>query len=277
MLKSISVWALPDNEARTAESLFNEVAEHGFGAVELAIGLKGLVTPQSTEADCRKLVETARAHGLQVSSLASGLGWQFPLSADDESVRRKGVQMVDRSLQAAAWLGVEALLVVPGFLAPLGGDSRVHVPYDVALDRIRDGIGQLVPTAEKVGVTLGIENVWNRVLLSPLEMRDFIDGFNSGRVGSYLDVGNMILFGYAEDWVRILGKRVCSVHFKDFKRSVGTLDGFCDLLEGDVNYPAVMAELRRIGYDGPCVAEFFGLDGAALDKLSGAMDKILAM
>ena len=277
MLKSVSAWALRDNESRPAESLFSEVRQHGFGAIELAIGQKGLVTPESTQADCRKLVKTARAHGLEVSSLASGLGWQFPLSADDAAVRSKGVQMVERSLQAAAWLGVKALLVVPGYLAPLGGDPRVHVPYEVALDRIRDGIRQLVPTAERVGVTLGIENVWNRVLLSPLEMRDFIDSFGSERVGSYLDVGNMILFGYAEDWVRILGPRICCVHFKDFKRSVGTLDGFCDLLEGDVNYPAVMAELRRLDYDGPCVGEFFGLDGAALDKLSGAMDKVLAM
>jgi L-ribulose-5-phosphate 3-epimerase len=277
MLKSISVWALPDNETRTAESLFTQAGEHGFGAIELAIGLKGLVTPQSTEADCRRLVQTAADCGLTVSSLASGLGWQFPLSADAESVRDRGVEMVERSLRAASWLGVEALLVVPGYLAPLGGESRAHVPYDVALERIRQGIGRLVPVAEEVGVTLGIENVWNRILLSPLEMRDFIDSFESDRVGSYLDVGNMILFGYAEDWVRILGERICCVHFKDFGRSVGTLKGFCDLLEGDVNYPAVMEELRRAGYDGPCVAEFFGLDGSALDKLSGAMDKILAM
>ena len=277
MLKSVSAWALRDNETRPAESLFSEAREHGFNAIELAIGLKGLVTPQSTQADCRKLVKAAREHGLEVSSLASGLGWQFPLSADAAATRTQGVQMVDRSLQVAAWLGVKALLVVPGNLATSSGDSRAHVPYDVALDRIRDGIRQLVPAAERVGVTIGIENVWNRILLSPLEMRDFIDGFGSERVGCYLDVGNMILFGYAEDWVRILGKRICSVHFKDFKRSVGAMAGFCDLLEGDVNFPAVMAELRRLGYDGPCVGEFFGLDGPALDKLSQAMDRILAM
>lgn len=94
MLKSISVWALPDNGGRTAESLFSDAREHGFDAIELAIGLKGLVTPESTETDCRRLVEVAAAHGLKVSSLASGLGWQFPLSADDESVRAKGIKMV---------------------------------------------------------------------------------------------------------------------------------------------------------------------------------------
>lgn len=277
MLKSVSVWSLKDNETRPADSLFAEARQHGFDAVEPAIGLKGLVTPESTEEDCKALLETAAAEGVQVSSLASGLGWQFPMSADDPEVRAKGVEMVRKSLHAASWLGVKAVLVVPGMLAPLGGDLLEHVPYDVACERIKEGIAQLVPTAEETGSIIGVENVWNRVLLSPLEMRDFIDGFGSDGVGCYLDVGNMILFGYAEDWIRILGPRVCSVHFKDFKRSVGTLDGFCDLLEGDVNYPAVMEALREVGYDGPCVAEFFGLEAAALDKLSAAMDQILAM
>lgn len=277
MLKSVSVWSLKDNETRPADSLFAEARQHGFDAVEPAIGLKGLVTPESTEEDCKALLEAAAAEGVQVSSLASGLGWQFPMSADDPEVRAKGVEMVRKSLQAASWLGVKAVLVVPGMLAPLGGDALEHVPYDVAYERIREGIAQLVPTAEETGSIIGVENVWNRVLLSPLEMRDFIDGFGSDGVGCYLDVGNMILFGYAEDWIRILGPRVCSVHFKDFKRSVGTLDGFCDLLEGDVNYPAVMEALREVGYDGPCVAEFFALEAAALDKLSAAMDQILAM
>lgn len=278
MLKSLSVWCLKDNDTRPADSLFAEVREHGFEAVELAIGLKGLVTPDSTEADCKALLETAAAEGIQVSSLASGLGWQFPMSADDPDVRRKGVELVGQSLHAASWLGVRPVLVVPGMLAAIGSESEEHVPYDVACDRMREGIAQLVSTAEDVGVVLGIENVWNRVLLSPLEMRDFIDGFGSDAIGCYLDVGNMILFGYAEDWVRILGARVCSVHFKDFKRAAGgDLGGFCDLLEGDVNYPAVMAALRELNYDGPCVAEFFQLDSAALDKLSKAMDRILAM
>jgi len=277
MLKSISVWALKDSDSRPADSVFAEARDQGFQGIELAVGLKGLVTPESTQADCRRLIKGAAAHSLKISSLASGLGWQFPLSADDPEVRRKGVELIGKSLQAASWLGVKALLVVPGMLAPISAESGEHVPYDVACERMKEGIAGLAPTAEKLGVVLGIENVWNRVLLSPLEMRDFIDSFGSRAVGSYLDVGNMILFGYAEDWVRILGRRVCCVHFKDFRRSAGTLKGFCDLLEGDVNYPAVMKALREAGYDGPCVAEFFGLEPAALQKLSRSMDKILAM
>jgi len=277
MLKGLSVWALQKHESRTAEELFDEVREHGFEGIEPAIGEAGLLTPESTEDDCRAVLQAAANAGLTLTSLASGLGWQYPMTAGDESVRERGVELVKHSLHVASWLGVDALLVVPGTLAPLDEETDEHVPYDVAMDRIRIGITRCIPTAEEVGVTLGIENVWNRLLLSPVEMRDFIDSFDCPRVGSYLDVGNMILFGYAEDWIRILRERICAVHFKDFKRSVGTLQGFCDLLEGDVNYPAVMEALRDVGYDGSAVAEFFGLDAEALEKLSKAMDGILAM
>jgi hexulose-6-phosphate isomerase len=277
MLKSVSVWALKDNAERPAEELFAEAREHGFDGVEPAVGTEGLVTPETTAEDCQALLQTAREEGVVVSSLASGLGWEFPLTADEAEVRQRGIELVRRSLRAASWLGVEALLVVPGTLAPWTETSGKHVAYDVAFDRMQAGIAELVPTAEEVGVAIAIENVWNKLLLSPLEMREFIDGFRSDAVGAYLDVGNVIAFGYAEDWIRILGPRVRSVHFKDFKRSVGTSAGFCDLLEGDVSFPAVMEALRAIGYDGPCVAEFFQLDTEGLDRLSTAMDEILAM
>ncbi len=277
MLKSISVWALKDNDSRPADSLLREAREHGFDGLELAVGMKGLLTPESTEEDCGRLVDAAAAEGVQISSLASGLGWQFPMTAEAPDVRARGVEIVGKSLRIASWLGVNALLVVPGKLAPLEGESVDHIPYDVAWERMTEGVRSLVSVAEETGVTIGIENVWNQVLLSPLEMRYFVESFKSEAVGAYLDVGNMIAFGYAEDWVRILGQRICGVHFKDFKREVKTSAGFCDLLEGDVNFPAVMKELRDAGYDGPCVAEFFQLDAAGLDKLSKAMDRILAM
>ena len=134
----------------------------------------------------------------------------------------------------------------------------------------------LAPFAEELGVTLGVENVWNKFLLSPLEMRDFLDKIGSPRVKSYFDVGNVVATGYPEQWIRILGERIARVHFKDFQRDVATLDGFCDLLEGDADYAAVMRELRAVGYDGPVAAEFFDVEDD-LPKIAAAMDRILAL
>ena len=276
MLKSISVWAFKDQDKRPADSLFSEAKELGFEGIELAVGTEGLVKPDSNEPHCAELVRAAEQHGLKISSLASGMGWQFPLSDPDPEVRNKGKDILGKSLQIARWLGVDCVLLVPGLVSSLTEEGPEHVPYDVAYENMKAGIAELVPTAEQTRVVIGVENVWNRILLSPLEMMDFIDSFGSRWVGAYLDVGNMIVTGYAEDWVRILGRRIGCVHFKDYKRKVGTLDGFCDLLEGDVNYPEVMKALREVGYDGPCVAEFFGLESEGLRKVSEAMDKILA-
>jgi len=277
MLKSISVWALKDNTARPARELFEEAKRTGFEGIELAVGAEGFLTPESTEDECAELLRTAESEGIRISSLASGLGWQFPLSSDDAAVRNRGVEILEASARIGGWLNVGCLLVIPGQVSPLGAAGPEHVPYDVAYRRMQEGVSKAIPAAQAAGVALGIENVWNKVLLTPLEMRDFIDSFQSEWVRAYLDVGNMIVTGYAEDWVRILASRIASVHFKDFKRSVGTLEGFCDLLEGDCNYPAVTAALREVGYEGPCVAEFFDLGEAGLKKVSQAVDKILAM
>ncbi len=277
MLKAISMWALRDNEKRPARSLFAEAKEHGFQGIELTMGTAGIVTPQTGESEAAQIRKAAQQEGIAISSLASGLGWQHPLSSEDPQVRNGGIEIQKAALRIGGWLGVDCLLLVPGMVSGFDARGPEHVPYDVAIENMRASITRLIPAAEKARVKIGVENVWNKVLLSPLEMRDFIDAFRSPWVVSYLDVGNMIVTGYAEDWVKILGKRISCVHFKDFKREVGTLAGFCDLLEGDVNYPAVMKGLRAVGYNGPCVAEFFGIDSAALRKVSGAMDRIFTM
>jgi hexulose-6-phosphate isomerase len=127
--------------------------------------------------------------------------------------------------------------------------------YQTVWDRATEGVRSALGTAEECKVSIGIENVWNKFLLSPLEMRGFIDQFDSPWVGSYFDVGNVIAFGYPDQWIRILGSRIKAVHVKDFRRAVGTAEGFVDLCEGDVPWPAVMAALRDVGYAGPLTAE----------------------
>ncbi len=109
--------------------------------------------------------------------------------------------------------------------------------------------------AERYRVTIGIENVWNKFLLSPLEMRDFVDKIGSRYVGCYFDVGNVLLTGYPEQWIRILGERIKRVHLKDFKISIGNINGFCNLLEGDANWKEVIKALKEIKYDSYLTAE----------------------
>lgn len=278
MKKAISIWALQGHEDRPAAELFREARDAGFDGIEPAVGAKGLLTPESTREDCRRLLDVAAQTGIQITSVASGLGWTYSLSADDPGTRLKGIGVYRGALRVTGWLGVEALLVVPGRVHATFCDAPgVHVPYDVCWKRATSSIRSLVPAADRARATLCVENVWNMFLLSPLEMKTFIEQFGSRRVGCYFDTGNAVATGFPEDWVRLLGRRIRSVHFKDFKRSVGTLDGFCDLLDGDVDFAAVMAELRAVRYEGPCVAEFFNLSKPRLRKLSKRMDRILSL
>lgn len=251
-----------------------QARELGFDAIELCIGSQGVLTHETTEAQCDRIVAKAKELGIEIAGVASGESWGSSPSDDDPAVRTWIVDFTKKALQVTKWLGTDAYLFVPGAVDVFFLGNSPVVPYDVCYDRARDVVSQLVPVAENLGVTLAIENVWNKFLLSPLEMRDFIDSFRSTAVGSYFDVGNVLLTGYPDQWIRILGKRITRVHVKDFKTSVGTAEGFVDLLEGDVDFEAVKAALHEIGYDGYVTAEMLPYQPGRPEKTAAAMKTI---
>lgn len=244
MKAAINQWAFPgDMPTMKAISLAKEI---GFEAFEFCVGAQGL---DATESDIGAIRRHAAELHIELTSIGCGLGWDYSLTSPDPSVRERGKDAVARVLQIAQWLGVDSVLTVPGNVTP-------EVDYDVAIERALACIQDLVPVAERLQVCIAIENVWNKFLLSPVEMRDFIDQFQSDYVGAYFDIGNIVLYGYPEQWIRILGKRIRMVHAKDFRASTGTMDGFVMLMEGNVNWPAVMAAFREVGYDRALVAEY---------------------
>lgn len=255
MKAGASVWCFPNDWS--LQRIFRFAKEAGFDGVELALAEEGEVNLNSTYEEMQSLKKMADECGIELYSVASGLYWSYSLTSNDEAVRNKAKSIVKKQLDVASWVGCDTILVVPGLVGADTSPSGGMVEYDTAYDRALDAINELKDYAEKTGVVIGIENVWNKFLLSPLEFRDFIDKAQSKYVGAYFDVGNVIYSGYAEQWIKILGNRIKKLHFKDYRASVGTLSGFVDLLSGDVNYPAVMAELKKIGYDGWATAEVF--------------------
>lgn len=253
MTKGISRWSIPADIP--LEDAMRRAKDAGFEGLELSFDASGDLDFNTTQAQAEHVRSLADRVGIRIAGLATGIHWENPLTSADPAKRATGIAAVDKMLDIAMWIGVDAILVVPGavdvFFLP---DAEV-VPYDVAWQRSREAIGGLVKKAEANKVAIGLENVWNKFLLSPLEMRDFIDGFGSRYVGSWFDAGNVLNTGYPEHWIPILGERIKRVHVKDFKRAVGNANGFCDLGEGDVNWPAVMAALKAIGYDGWVTAE----------------------
>lgn len=167
----------------------------------------------------------------------------------------KAFDIAKKQLESAAALGVDTILIVPGAVGVDFIPNAPVVPYDRAYDNALAFFSKLAKEAEALKVSVGIENVWNKFLLSPLEMRGFIDAVGSDYVGSYFDVGNVVYSGYPEHWISILNKLIKKVHFKDYRRQAGGLHGFVDLLAGDVDYPVVIEALNAIGYNDYVTAE----------------------
>ena len=248
MKASISPWSFPGGLVGLTDyaAAARQAKAAGFAGIEVALSPQGAVTPETKDADLAKVAQSIRDAGIEVAGLATGMLWEAPLTHPDAKIRDRGRELVRRMIGAAPVLGTNAILVVPGAVDVFFLPDAPVVDYRDAWSRASEAISSLVPEAQAAGVRLGIENVWNRFLLSPLEMCQFVDQFKSKAVGAYFDVGNVMLLGYPEQWVRALGDRIIRVHFKDFKRSVGTAGGFVDILSGDVNWPEVVKALREV-------------------------------
>jgi len=282
MKKGINYWSFPqqlaDGSKMSLRDCMQLARKAGFEGIELTLAVQGELTLNSSGEDVRRILQMAKDVGIELSSLATGLLWEYPLTSSDEKIRSKSRDIVKKMLELASYLEVDTILVVPGAVDIFFDPSTEVIPYDIAYKRSLEALRGCAETAEKYRVNIGVENVWNKFLLSPLEMRDFINEIGGDYVGSYFDVGNVLLTGYPEQWIRILGKRIKKVHVKDFKLSVGNVGGFCDLLEGDVNWPEIVRALKEVGYDDYITAElssYRSYPEALIYNTSKSMDFIL--
>ncbi len=253
MKKSISIWSFYIKG--TLEDKLVLAKEAGFEGFEIDLSEDGPVHLKSSRDDLIAIRRLVEKNGLKLSGLATGLYWGSNAASDNEETLQRAAAILNRQIETAQHLGLDAILVVPGSVGVDFIPGCEVVPYERAYLRATEFIRQALPHAERCGVRIGIENVWNKFLLSPLEMRAFIDQFGSEWVGAYFDVGNALATGYPEHWIEILGRRIIRVHFKDYRRAVGSVDGFCDLLSGDVDWPKVMQALKAISYEGWITAE----------------------
>lgn len=277
MKKGISIWSFPPLSLKESFTLAKKA---GFEGVEVALDENaGEINLTTTGCQLQEIKRQAQDTGIELYSVACGLYWSYWLCSDNAAEQSKAKDIVKKQLDTAAALGCQSVLVIPGCVnADFAAPGRV-MDYLDAYERSMEALQELKSYAESCKVEIGLENVWNKFLLSPLEMRDFIDKLDSPYVGSYLDIGNVVSNGYPEQWVKILGSRIKKVHFKDYRIEAGGLHGFVDLLAGDVNYPAVVDALKQVGYDGWVTAEMIPNykyhTETIIYNTSNAMDAIL--
>lgn len=248
---------------------------HDKLALLAELGFDGVEVDSPSELDLDALRAAARATGVAVHGVVDSAHWRDTLGDPDPAVRARGVAALRTALRDAHALGADTVLLVPAVV-----DARVA--YDQAYARSQDEIHGVLPLCEELRVAIAIENVWNGFLLSPLEAARYVDELASPWVGWYLDVGNLVNFGWPEQWVAILGPRILKLDVKEYSRrrrdEAGPWAGFdVPLLEGDCGWPAVLAALDAIGYRGWATAELPGGDAEWLRDVAQRMDRILAL
>jgi len=222
-----------------------------------------------------EVLDAFGATGLKAASVCCATHWKQPLSDPDPAVRKAGLDGLMQALRDAKAYGASSVLLVPAVV-------NKKVAYDQAYSRSQTEIRKAIPLASELGVKIAIENVWNQFLLSPLEAARYVDEFESPAVGWHFDIGNIINYGFPEQWIRILGKRIAKLHIKEYSRAKrdkeGPSAGFrTPLLTGDDDWPAVMAALDAVGYTGWGIAEQVGANSPeGLRAISTAMDQIFA-
>lgn len=222
-------------------------------------------TPDNREAE--EIKKAADSAGIRIDSVMNMDHWQYPLSSSDSAVVEKSLSGMRTSLHNAKLWGSDAVLLVPAVV-------NAQTSYREAWSRSQAQIRKLLPLAEELKIVIAIEEVWNKFLLSPLEMATYIKEFQSPWIQAWFDVGNVVLYGYPQDWIRTLEKSIVKVHLKDFKRKK---DGYewVNLGDGDVDWPAVREAFRDIGYSGSAICELDAGDEAYLRDVSRRVDRLV--
>ena len=238
------------------------------------LGFDGVEPNSPSTLDRSEVLQARDATGIEIPGVVDSVHWRQTLGDPDPEVRDAGRRGLETAIRDCKFYGGTSVLLVPAVV-------KKGISYDAAYRRSQEEIRKVLPLAEKLGIQIAFENVWNQFLLSPLEAAQYVDEFESPMVGWHFDVGNIVNSGWPEHWIKILNKRIIKLDIKEFSREKmnqeGLRTGFqVPLLEGDCDWPIVMKALDEIGYRGWGAAEVRGGDRERLLDISLRMNKIYA-
>ena len=229
------------------DDVFGKIKAAGYDGAEPVMSENGYLNPDTTIAQIKEIKNLADSHGLEIPSVGVWALWENNLVSNDTEIAKRALDIVKKQIEAAHLLGADTILVVPGYVGCDFASKPERVRYDLAYDRCCTALQTLAREAEKAKVNIGIENVWNRFLLSPLEMKRLLGEVGSPNVGVY--------FGYPGDWIEILGDHIKKIHLSDYRTSQAGMGAFVDLFAGDVDFKETARALHKIGYDDYVILE----------------------
>jgi len=261
MKKALNAWTVDGNTG--FEDMFKQLKEAGFDGIELNVDEVGhsahSLTLETSGEELAKIKALSERFALPVVSISTSMLGGYRMGAPDEADREYAKQIIRAQLKYAKALGATGILIVPGGVPQQKSFIRA---YELSMQTL----AELKPEIEAAQINTGVENVWNGFFMSPFDMVSFIDKADSPYICAYYDIGNVVAFSWTEYWIEVLGKRIRNIHVKDFKRGGTSFGGlntggtFVDLLEGDVDWDAVVPALQAAGFDGYLTAEVFKED-----------------
>lgn len=238
------------------------------------LGFDGIEFNSPLDIPLDDLLEARDKTGIEVPSTVNKDHWGKPISDPDPAVRQFTIDSMAKSLEQTKELGGDTVLLVPGVVSDT-------VSYKTAYGNALDSIRKMIPHAEKTGVKIALENVWNNFILSPIEAKDFLDKIDHPLVGWYFDLGNILRYGWPDHWLEVLGDKVFKLHVKEYSKKIMNEEGLgkgfnIELTQGDVNWSQVMKTIKDINYKGQYMTlEVNGGDRTVLKKLSEQLDTII--
>ncbi|MGC8935565.1 MAG: sugar phosphate isomerase/epimerase family protein [Thermoproteota archaeon] len=256
MKKGINLWSLnwPNlTKELSNKELASKIKEIGYDGVELVFDDKYFDPTKKSREEVKEFADNFVLQGLEIPSVATGVFWKYNLGSNDESIRRKGIEYGKAGIRMANAAGAKSILVVPAVASP-------DIPYEKVYENSVRSIKELGSYAKDFGVTVAVENVWNKFLYSPMEFKRFIQEVGLENVRVYLDVANLMAIAYPENWIHTLKGMISNVHAKDFDVNVGNITGFRHLLKGSVDWKKIAKLLKDAGFNGfltlECSPEF---------------------
>jgi hexulose-6-phosphate isomerase len=259
--KSLVIYMLPKELSYLDR--FKMAVDVGFDGIEA----QTIEDPKVAD----EIKSASEKSGLKIHSVMNMAHWEYPLSSSNQEDVNKSVAGMESSLRNAKLWGAETVLLVP---AVVNAKVRYQEAYERSIKVIRD---RILPKAEELKIIVAVEEVWNKFLLSPMEFAAYVDGFKSPWLKAYFDVGNVLLYGYPQDWIRTLGKRIVRIHMKDFHWD-GANDRFQwkNIGEGDLDWQEVRKALAEVGYTGYVTCEIEAGNAAYLKDVVARVDRFIA-
>ncbi len=257
-------WSMIEEDKLSILEKFQLLRDVGFDGVEL---------DSPNDLPSREVLDARDKTGVAIPGLVNSMHWKSPLTDADPAVRQACVDSMITALNDAKLYGADTVLLVPGVV------RNSPTSYKTAYGRALEEIAKIIPHAEKTGVSIALENVWNDFLLSPLQAAAFVDACNHPKVGWYFDVGNVLRYGRPVDWIEALGHRILKIDVKEYSldkmNSEGPWKGFeVEIGDGDCDWAAVNRALAEVGYSGWASVEVPGGDRHRLAAIKERVDRI---